>query len=83
MRSIIKKAIRVYQHTLSPDHGALKALYPYGCCRFYPTCSEYAYEAVSRHGTIQGSALVVKRLGRCHPWSQGGIDLVPDTVKKG
>lgn len=83
MRRAAQKVIRGYQRTLSPDHGALKVLYPYGCCRFYPTCSEYAYEAIGKYGIAKGGALAAKRLGRCHPWSAGGIDLVPDIGKKG
>lgn len=46
-------------------------------CRFYPTCSEYAAEAVSRHGPLRGGVLAVKRVCRCHPWSEGGVDPVP------
>jgi putative membrane protein insertion efficiency factor len=49
-------------------------------CRFRPTCSEYAAEAVELHGALKGSALAARRLLRCHPWSAGGIDLVPNTT---
>lgn len=83
MRRFIGKIIRGYQRTLSPDHGVFKIFYPYGCCRFYPTCSNYAHDAIDKHGIINGGALAVKRLGRCHPWSAGGIDLVPDISEKG
>jgi uncharacterized protein len=48
-----------------------------GGCRFYPTCSEYAIEAITRHGPLPGGWLAVKRVCRCHPWSRGGIDPVP------
>jgi putative membrane protein insertion efficiency factor len=48
-----------------------------GCCRFHPTCSEYAIEALSTHGLIRGSFLAIRRLVRCHPFSSGGIDPVP------
>ncbi|QQS27381.1 membrane protein insertion efficiency factor YidD [bacterium] len=75
--------MRVYQFSLSPDHGLLKVFYPYGCCRFYPTCSEYAHQAIGEHGVVRGGALAVKRLGRCNPWNRGGIDLVPSISKKG
>jgi len=47
-------------------------------CRFSPSCSEYAKEAIRRHGIIRGSALGIKRILRCHPWSKGGIDNVPN-----
>jgi hypothetical protein len=47
-------------------------------CRFYPSCSAYALEALQRHGAFRGSWLAVRRLGRCHPWNPGGIDHVPE-----
>ena len=47
-------------------------------CRWYPTCSSYALEALERHGALKGSYLAVRRLGRCHPLTPGGIDKVPD-----
>ena len=46
-------------------------------CRFYPSCSEYALEAVEKHGPLLGTSLAVKRLARCHPWHPGGFDPVP------
>lgn len=46
-------------------------------CRFYPTCSAYALEAVRVHGALHGSWLALRRLGRCHPWNPGGVDHVP------
>ncbi|TAK04162.1 membrane protein insertion efficiency factor YidD [Patescibacteria group bacterium] len=77
MRMIALGAIRLYQMTLSPDHGPLRFLHPNGFCRFHPTCSSYAFEAVERFGTGKGLWLAMKRLLRCHPWSPGGIDEVP------
>ncbi len=47
-------------------------------CRFQPTCSAYALEALEKHGAIKGTWLTIKRLGKCHPWGQSGIDNVPD-----
>lgn len=47
-------------------------------CRFFPTCSAYALEAVEVHGALRGSALAARRLCRCHPWGAHGIDLVPE-----
>lgn len=47
-------------------------------CRFYPSCSEYALEALKRHGGLRGGWLSLRRLLRCHPWHEGGIDLVPE-----
>lgn len=80
MRYVIAFLIRCYQYTLSPDHGIVSFFYPHGFCRFYPTCSAYAREAVLSHGT-SGILLSIGRLLRCHPWSAGGIDPVPDTRK--
>jgi putative membrane protein insertion efficiency factor len=61
--------IRFYQRFISPG------LPP--ACRFYPTCSEYGYEAISRYGIIKGGVLTVRRLLRCHPFHPGGYDPVP------
>ncbi len=49
----------------------------YNVCKYYPTCSAYGLEAVQLHGAIKGSWLILRRLGRCHPWSRGGVDPVP------
>ncbi|MDP7070042.1 MAG: membrane protein insertion efficiency factor YidD [Phycisphaerales bacterium] len=62
--------IRCYQWTLSPLIG--------GHCRFQPTCSRYAAEAIRRHGAVRGGCLSIRRLTRCHPWGGGGWDPVPD-----
>lgn len=62
-------AIRVYQIALSPYFGSH--------CRFSPTCSQYAREAIARHGAWRGSWLALCRLGRCHPRHPGGYDPVP------
>jgi putative membrane protein insertion efficiency factor len=71
---MIKRAllagIRFYSRAISP------ALPPR--CRFYPTCSAYAAEAVERHGAARGTWLAVRRLVKCAPWHPGGVDLVPD-----
>ena len=62
-----------YKRVLSPllHSGALSD------CKYLPTCSEYAYVAVVRHGWLRGGALAARRLGRCHPFAQGGVDPVP------
>jgi putative membrane protein insertion efficiency factor len=62
-------AIRVYQRTVS------KMLPP--ACRFHPTCSEYAAQAIERYGPLRGAGLAAKRLLRCGPWHPGGLDPVP------
>ncbi len=51
-------------------------------CRFYPTCSEYAFEAIKRHGFFKGGYLATRRLLRCNPFCEGGIDLVPEKIRK-
>jgi uncharacterized protein len=63
-------AIRFYMVLLSPFFG--------GACKFHPSCSNYAYEAVARHGARRGGALAVKRLLRCRPFTKGGFDPVPE-----
>ncbi|USN53448.1 MAG: membrane protein insertion efficiency factor YidD [Candidatus Nomurabacteria bacterium] len=77
MTSISIFLIRAYQRSLSPDHGWLRARYPYGYCRFHPTCSMYAIEALQRHGFFRGTYLAVRRLLRCHPFHEPSIDPVP------
>jgi putative membrane protein insertion efficiency factor len=61
--------IRAYQLLLSPLLGAR--------CRFYPTCSAYALDAIETHGAIRGTWLALKRILKCHPWHPGGVDPVP------
>lgn len=69
--------IMSYQTLLSPDHSWLKYRFPHGYCRFYPSCSQYATEAIERFGAFKGMVLAVMRLSRCHPWSQPKVDAVP------
>lgn len=69
--------IRIYQKTISFDHGILSRLFPYGYCRFHPTCSEYGHQAISRHGIFKGIAMGTWRVLRCNPFSKGGEDPVP------
>jgi uncharacterized protein len=69
LRSALIAAIRVYQLVLSP------VLAP--ACRFDPSCSTYAVEAIARRGVIRGSWLALRRIGRCHPWGGFGYDPVP------
>ena len=68
--NIANAFIRGYQLTLSSLVG--------DCCRFQPTCSEYAKQAFSLHGYIKGAILTIHRLLRCHPWAKGGYDPVPE-----
>ena len=70
--------IGLYQHTLSLDHGPLRRHFPQGYCRYEPSCSEYTGQAIEKYGLLQGARLGVLRILRCHPWSQGGKDEVPE-----
>ncbi|NLE43854.1 MAG: membrane protein insertion efficiency factor YidD [Chloroflexi bacterium] len=70
MRTGLMLLIRLYQRTLS------RVLPP--ACRFYPSCSQYSYDAIARYGVWRGCWLAVKRLARCHPLNPGGYDPVPD-----
>ena len=69
MRHLLILVVRGYQVILSP-------LLP-ASCRYYPSCSAYAIEALERHGAARGGWLTLKRLGRCHPFRPGGYDPVP------
>ena len=70
MRFMLIAIIKVYKYFISPLLGSN--------CRFYPSCSSYSLEALQRHGAIIGSYLTLKRLLKCHPFHQGGIDPVPE-----
>lgn len=69
MSRLLVCLLRAYQLALSPMLGQN--------CRFYPTCSNYAIEAVRTHGAARGSLLALRRVCKCHPWNDGGVDLVP------
>lgn len=69
MRHLLIFMVKLYQWCLSPYIGSH--------CRFHPTCSSYAIEALNKHGAVKGSYLAVNRLIRCHPWGEGGHDPVP------
>ncbi|MBU0649401.1 membrane protein insertion efficiency factor YidD [Patescibacteria group bacterium] len=70
------KIIRLYQKTLSFDHGFFKFMFPHGFCKFQPTCSDYAYSAVEKYGVARGGLKAAWRVMRCNPFSKGGLDLV-------
>lgn len=72
--------IRIYQKTLSLDHGYLGKIYPNTrACKFTPTCSEYGYESVKRFGIIKGNYFAVRRVLKCNPWTTPGqYDPVPE-----
>ena len=64
--------VRGWRRFISPIYGDV--------CKFHPTCSAYGLEALQVHGGLKGSWLIVRRIARCHPWSQGGVDYVPGTA---
>ena len=70
---IVLALLRIYQVFLSPFFG--------GACKFEPSCSKYAYEAVERYGAARGAVLALKRLLRCRPFTQGGLDPVPSDLE--
>jgi putative membrane protein insertion efficiency factor len=67
--------IRLYQKTLSPDHGVYSGLFPHGYCRFYPSCSEYSFQSIRHKGLVRGLFKTTWRILRCNPFTKGGIDL--------
>lgn len=69
MKRVLIWLLRGYQLAISPFLGAN--------CRFYPSCSNYALEAIAQHGTLKGGILAARRLAKCHPWHPGGVDPVP------
>jgi len=71
MKRVLLALIRFYQKYISPMKRG-------GCCKYIPTCSEYAAQAIEKHGALKGSILAVWRILRCNPFSQGGIDPVPE-----
>lgn len=75
-RFVALKTIRIYQKTLSFDHGFFRRLYPNGYCRFHPTCSEYGYKAIEKYGLRIGGVMALIRILRCNPFSKGGVDEV-------
>lgn len=72
MRFILITLIRFYKYFISPLLG--------NNCRFYPSCSAYALEALQLHGAMIGSYLTLRRLSKCHPFHEGGIDPVPEKI---
>lgn len=74
MKTLLLILLRTYQYAISPFLGPN--------CRFYPSCSEYAVEAIREHGSLKGGALAARRLCKCHPLHAGGFDPVPPNPAK-
>lgn len=73
MRLILIGLLKAYRFAISPLYGQV--------CRYYPSCSAYALEAVTTHGAARGSWMAVGRVCRCHPWAAGGVDPVPSRFR--
>ncbi len=74
MKTVSLKFIKLYQKFISPLFGQN--------CRFYPSCSNYAYEAINTYGNIKGAPYIFKRIMKCHPFHSGGIDHLPKCERK-
>lgn len=81
-RYLLVHLIRLYQSTLSFDHGFPKIFFPYGHCRFHPTCSEYAIQAITKYGIWKGGFKSAWRVLRCNPFNKGGFDPVDKDKKE-
>ncbi len=81
MRELMIRLIRLYQATISPDHGWFKKP-GYPTCRYTPTCSDYTIEALQIHGIMAGCWIGLSRILRCHPFRPGGHDPVPELKDK-
>ena len=76
IKKIISGILKGYKSFLSPFLPSLHLIFPVAC-KFYPTCSVYSHEAVNKHGLLKGFVFSLKRILNCHPFSKGGLDLVP------
>ena len=74
LSTILAVLLRIYQRGISPMMPSR--------CRFYPSCSQYAIEAIRMHGPFTGLWLGARRVLRCHPWNPGGLDLVPTAIRR-
>ena len=84
MSLLLRIPVHLYRWIVSPLLHALSGggVVGSGCgCRFHPSCSAYALQALKLHGALRGSILSLRRIARCHPWNEGGIDHVPSKIQ--
>ncbi len=81
-RNTIILLIRGYQRTLSPDHGPLNPLFPYGYCRHSPTCSQYGIDTIAKRGVIIGLPLTTWRILTCNPWNTPSDEKLLETIRR-
>ncbi len=74
LASITIRVIKLYQHTISPDHSDLGKAHPHTGCKFYPSCSQYARMSLEQKGFFRSILKIIWRILRCNPWSEGGVD---------
>ncbi len=74
MKRVLLTAVRIYRYAISPLMAP--------CCRFHPSCSTYALQAIEHHGALKGTWYSLRRISRCHPFNPGGYDPVPDTTEQ-
>lgn len=73
-RNLCVLVLRLYRAVISPLYGDV--------CRYYPSCSSFTLQAIQRYGVIRGSWMGVRRIARCHPWAEGGVDDVPGRMRE-
>lgn len=76
MSKLVVIIIKFYQKVISPDQGMFSFMFVEKKCRFYPTCSQYAILAIEKYGLLKGSGIFLKRIIKCHPLCEGGVDLL-------
>ncbi|OIP23170.1 membrane protein insertion efficiency factor YidD [bacterium CG_4_10_14_0_2_um_filter_33_32] len=82
VKKLFVGVIKIYQRIISPDHSFFSRFFPNGYCRFVPSCSQYAIDAIDKYGALKGSVLGFYRINRCNPWSRGGFDKIDNATSK-
>ncbi len=75
IKTLLVLLLKLYQKTISPDHSVFKQLYPYGFCRFYPTCSDYAIQAIQKYPLSKSLLMIAKRVLKCNHKTRPKVDL--------